>query len=38
MAISENVGHTDSGKLTPETSDLNDILEKFQKFELGQFP
>ena len=38
MAISQNVGHTDSGKLTPETSDLDDILEEFQKFELGQFP
>ena len=38
MAISQNVGHTDSGKLTPETSDLDEILEEFQKFELGQFP
>lgn len=37
MAISQNVGHTDSGKLTPETSDLKNILEKFQEFELGQF-
>ena len=37
MAISQNVGHTDSGKLTPEASDLDDILEKFRKFELGQF-
>lgn len=38
MAISQNVGHTDSGRLTSETSDLDDILEEFQKFELGQFP
>lgn len=38
MAISQNVGHTDSGKLTPETSDLDNILVKFREFELGQFP
>lgn len=33
MAVSENVGHTDSGKPCPEKSDLNSILTEFRKFE-----
>ena len=36
MAISEHVGHTDSGKEEPEQNDLNIILEKFKKFEKGE--
>lgn len=35
MAISQNVGHNDVGKETPELSDLNEILEEFKKFEQG---
>jgi type I restriction enzyme M protein len=33
MAISENVGHNDAGKPTPEKCDLDEILEKFQRYE-----
>jgi len=33
MAISENVGHSDTGKETPELNDLQQILEEFLKFE-----
>jgi type I restriction enzyme M protein len=36
MAISENVGHTDTGKETPESNDLPKIYDAFKKFELGQ--
>ena len=36
MAISRNVGHSDTGKETPEKSDLNSILEDFNKFESGE--
>jgi len=36
MAISENVGHSDSGKPTPEKKDLNEILLEFRKFEKGK--
>jgi len=36
MAISQNVGHSDSGKETPELSDLNQIYAEFQKFEKGE--
>ena len=36
MAISENVGHTDSGKPSPDKNDLNSILEKFKLFESGK--
>jgi len=35
MAISQNVGHSDSGKETPELSDLDSIYAEFQKFEKG---
>jgi type I restriction enzyme M protein len=35
MAISENVGHNDSGKSTPELNDLNEILEEFKKWKNG---
>lgn len=35
MAISENVGHSDSGKPTPEKCDLDLILKEFKKFEKG---
>lgn len=34
MAISQNVGHNDTGKPTPELNDLDSILEKFKKFEV----
>lgn len=37
MAISQNVGHSDSGKETPELSDLNTIYNEFQKFDKGLF-
>ena len=33
MAISENVGHNDTGKETPELNDLPHILEEFLKFQ-----
>ena len=36
MAISRNVGHSDTGKETPEKSDLDSILEDFRKFESGE--
>jgi len=36
MAISENVGHTDSGKPCPDKNDLNKILEAFRRFENGE--
>jgi len=36
MAISQNVGHTDSGKNAQELSDLDNIRDSFRKFELGQ--
>lgn len=37
MAISKNVGHTDSGKSCPDKNDLYNILESFRKFENGEF-
>lgn len=36
MAISRNVGHTDTGKPYPEKNDLPKILEDFKKFENGK--
>jgi len=36
MALSENVGHSDSGKPTPELNDLMNILKEFEKFEKGE--
>ncbi len=36
MAISENVGHADSGRETPDLSDLPAILQKFKEFEQGK--
>ena len=36
MAISNNVGHGDTGKPTPDLNDLSDILEEFNKFENGE--
>jgi len=36
MAISKNVGHTDSGKSCSDKNDLYNILEKFRKFENGE--
>jgi len=33
MAISENIGHSDSGKPTPEKNDLPKTLEEFKKWE-----
>lgn len=36
MAISKNVGHTDSGKPSPDLNDLDDILEKYKAFERGE--
>ena len=35
MAISENIGHGDSGKPEPEKCDLWKILEEYRKFENG---
>lgn len=37
MAISENVGHTDSGREIKELSDLDTILSNFKQFEQGNF-
>ena len=37
MAISENVGHTDSGREIRELSDLDSILSKYREFEKGAF-
>ncbi len=36
MAISQNVGHSDSGRPEPEKCDLWDILNEFKKFENGE--
>ncbi|MEX1003098.1 MAG: N-6 DNA methylase [Crocinitomicaceae bacterium] len=36
MAISQNVGHSDSGKPEPEKCDLLAILDEFKKFENGK--
>ena len=36
MAISNNVGHNDAGKATPELNDLDEILGAFEKFEKGE--
>lgn len=35
MAISENVGHLDSGRRSPELNDLPLILREFRKYERG---
>jgi len=35
MAISKNIGHSDSGKPEPEKCDLWKILEEYRKFENG---
>jgi len=35
MAISENIGHSDSGRPEPEKCDLWDILKEYQKWENG---
>lgn len=35
MAISQNVGHTDAGKKSPELNDLPIVLSEFKKFECG---
>ena len=35
MAISENIGHSDSGKPEPKKCDLWKILEEYRKFENG---
>lgn len=37
MAISENVGHNDAGKPTPDKNDLPSILEKYKGFEHGEY-
>ena len=36
MAVSQNIGHTDSGRKSL-TNDLPTILEKFKKFENGEY-
>ena len=36
MAISEDVGHNDAGKITSEMGDLDYIYEDFLKFERGE--
>lgn len=36
MAISENIGHNDAGKKTPELDDLRNIYAEFRKFENGE--
>lgn len=36
MAISDNIGHTDSGKSCPEKNDLPEILKAFRRFENGE--
>ena len=36
MAVSQNIGHTDSGRKCSELNDLPTILEKFKEFEDGE--
>lgn len=36
MAVSQNIGHTDSGRKSSELNDLPAILEKFKEFEDGE--
>ena len=35
MAISEDVGHNDAGRITSEWGDLDEILNSFKKFQNG---
>jgi type I restriction enzyme M protein len=35
MAISENVGHSDSGKPTPNSNDLKAILQEFRRWDVS---
>lgn len=35
MAISENIGHSDSGRPEPDKCDLWEILKEYQKWENG---
>ena len=37
MAISENVGHNDTGRITSEWGDLGEILKSFKKFQNGDY-
>ena len=37
MAFSENIGHLDSGRASPELNDLSLIVEEFHKYERGDF-
>ncbi len=37
MAISEDVGHNDAGKITSEMGDLDQIYEDYLRFERGEF-
>jgi hypothetical protein len=36
MAISDNIGYTDSGKPCKDKNDLPKILEAFRRFENGE--
>ena len=37
MAISENVGHNDAGRITSEMGDLVNILNSFKRFQNGKY-
>jgi len=37
MAISQDVGHNDAGRMTSEWGDLGSILESFKKFQNGDY-
>jgi len=37
MAISQDVGHNDAGRMTSEWGDLGDILASFKKFQNGNY-
>ena len=37
MAISNNVGHNDAGRITPNSSDLDEIFKSFKRFQNGKY-
>jgi len=37
MAISQDIGHNDAGRITSEWGDLGDILKSYEKFQNGDY-
>jgi len=37
MAISQDIGHNDAGRITSEWGDLGNILESYTKFQNGDY-